>query len=273
MGLRPHGIDGRVKAGNEVSMDQLTFLGTGTSTGVPMIGCSCSVCMSGNAKDKRLRSSVWIEAGGMSVVIDTSTDFRTQALAVGMARLDAVFFTHHHADHIHGIDDLRSFNFIHNRAIPCYGGSDALERIRVMFSYIFDGRPDTGGGKPRLELNPITAPVTIGGLTVEPVPVMHGELEVYGYRVNGTAYVTDCSRIPDSSLRRLEGLDCLILGALGLKSHSTHFTVEQALDVIATLAPKRAYLTHLNHNIGHDEVSAKLPPGVFLAYDGLAIGI
>ncbi|MBF0290991.1 MAG: MBL fold metallo-hydrolase [Nitrospinae bacterium] len=254
-------------------MDQLTFLGTGTSTGVPMIGCSCSVCRSPNAKDKRMRSSVWIQAGGMSVVIDTSTDFRTQALAVGMTALDAVFFTHYHADHIHGIDDLRSFNFIHNRAIECYGGADALERIRGMFGYIFDGRPDTGGGKPRLELNAITAPVTVGGLTVEPIPVMHGELEVYGYRVNKTAYVTDCSRIPEPSLRRLEGLDCLILGALGIKSHPTHFTLEQALAAISTLAPKRAYLTHLNHNIGHDEVSANLPPNVFLAYDGLAIGI
>ena len=254
-------------------MERLTFLGTGTSTGVPMIGCSCKVCLSANVKDKRLRSSVWVEAGGMSVVIDTSTDFRTQALAAGIKRLDAVFFTHHHADHIHGIDDLRSFNFIQRRAIPCYGGPEALERIKWMFSYIFDGMADTGGGKPRLELNPITAPVTMGALTVEPVPVMHGELEVYGYRVNDTAYVTDCSRIPDSSLQRLEGLDCLILGALGLKSHPTHFTLEQALDVIATLAPKRAYLTHLNHNTGHDEVSANLPPGVFLAYDGLAIGI
>lgn len=254
-------------------MERLTFLGTGTSTGVPMIGCSCKVCSSANVKDKRLRSSAWIEAGGMSVVIDTSTDFRAQALAVGIKRLDAVFFTHHHADHIHGIDDLRSFNFIQRHAIPCYGGPEALERIKGMFGYIFDGKADTGGGKPRLELYPITAPVTMGALTVEPIPVMHGELAVYGYRVNDTAYVTDCSRIPDSSLRRLEGLDCLVLGALGLKSHPTHFTLEQALDVIAMLAPKRAYLTHLNHNIGHDEVSANLPPGVFLAYDGLAIDI
>jgi phosphoribosyl 1,2-cyclic phosphate phosphodiesterase len=207
------------------------------------------------------------------VVIDTATDFRTQALTAGIVSLDAVFYTHHHADHIHGIDDLRSFNFIQRRAIPCYGGPEALERIKGMFSYIFDGRPDTGGGKPRLELIPITDAVTIGGLTVEPVPVMHGELGVYGYRVNDTAYVTDCSLIPDSSMPRLMGLDCLILGALGLKSHSTHFTVEKALDVIATLAPKRAYLTHLNHNTGYDKVSAKLPPGVFLAYDGLSIGI
>jgi phosphoribosyl 1,2-cyclic phosphate phosphodiesterase len=259
--------------GNEVIMEQLTFLGTGTSTGVPMIGCSCAVCRSPNAKDKRLRSSVWINAGGSSVAIDTSTDFRTQALAAGITRLDAVFFTHHHADHIHGIDDLRSFNFIHNRAIPCYGGNKALERIKGVFGYIFDDSPDTGGGKPRLELIPITTPVTIGGLTLEPIPVLHGELEVYGYRVNATAYVTDCSRIPESSLRRLEGLDCLILGALGLKSHPTHFTIEEALDVISTLAPKRAYLTHLNHNTGHDEVSANLPPGVHLAYDGLAIGV
>lgn len=254
-------------------MDRLTFLGTGTSTGVPMIGCSCEVCASANPKDRRLRSSVWINAGGSSVVIDTTTDFRTQALAAGIMNLDAVFFTHHHSDHIHGIDDLRGFNFIQRRAIPCYGGSEALERIKVMFSYIFDGKPETGGGKPQLELFPITSEVTIGGLTVEPVPVMHGDLGIYGYRVNRIAYVTDCSAIPDSSMRRLAGLDCLILGALRLKSHSTHFTVEKALDVIATLAPKRAYLTHLNHNTGHDEVSANLPPGVFLAYDGLTIEI
>lgn len=256
-----------------MTVDRLTFLGTGTSTGVPMIGCDCEVCKSTNPKDKRLRSSVWIEAGGASVVIDTATDFRAQALAVGITSLDAVFFTHHHADHVHGIDDLRSFNFIHHKAVQCYGGLGALERISGMFSYIFDGRPDVGGGKPKLTLNPITGPVTIKGLTMEPIPVLHGSLEVFGYRVKSTAYITDCSLIPESSMDMIAGVDCLILGALGLKSHPTHFTLEQALEVIGKVAPKRAYLTHLNHNIGHEKVSARLPKGVWLAYDGLSIEI
>lgn len=254
-------------------MGKLTFLGTGTSTGVPLIGCDCPVCQSTNIKDKRLRSSIWVESGSASLLVDTSTDFRTQALNAGIKSLDAVFYTHHHADHIHGIDDLRSFNFIGQGRIPCYGSSGTLRNIQTMFHYIFDGLPETGGGKPKLSLHSIDAPVVVKDMPVEPVRIMHGELPIFGYIFNKTAYLTDCSAIPEESMERLYGMDTIILGALGLKSHPTHFTVEQALEMLQELKPKQGFLTHLNHVVGHDEVSGRLPGNVYLAYDGLTIPI
>ncbi|VAX20024.1 Metal-dependent hydrolases of the beta-lactamase superfamily I; PhnP protein [hydrothermal vent metagenome] len=254
-------------------MGKLTFLGTGTSSGVPLIGCFCKVCASSNLKDKRLRSSVWIEADGQSALIDTATDLRQQALRAGITRLDAVFFTHHHADHVHGIDELRSFNFLQNEPIACYGKNETLERIRTHFAYIFNGKKSEGGGKPNLELRTMTDTVNVGGMHVTPVPVEHGALDIYGYLINKTAYITDCSKIPQSSMELLAGLDTLILGALGLKRHNTHFTLEQALCVVKELAPQTTYLTHLNHNLGHDETSKGLPSNVHLAWDGLSIDV
>lgn len=252
----------------------LTFLGTGTSTGVPMIGCGCEVCLSSDPRDKRLRSSVWIKSGGVSVLIDTATDFRTQALRAGIDRLDAVLYTHHHADHIHGIDELRSFNFLQRRSIACYGPRASLERIKNIFGYIFDTDAiDEGGGRPSLELFPVEERFAVDGLDFTPIPVRHGRIGVYGYRVGDTAYVTDCSEIPESSKPLMEGVNTLILGALGLKRHDTHFTVEKALEVIAELKPAKAYLTHLNHNIGYESTMASLPEGVGLAWDGLEIDI
>ncbi len=252
-------------------MGKLAFLGTGTSTGVPVIGCDCNVCASINPKDNRLRSSVWIEERGSSMLIDTSTDFRAQALRASIKRLDAVFFTHHHADHVHGIDELRTFNYYQKQSIPCYGNEETLKRIRSMFAYIFDGVESKGGGKPSLDLKPIDGPVKVGAAEIVPVPVMHGDMEVYGYRMNGLAYVTDCSAIPTPSMDALQGLNTLILGALGLKRHNTHFTMEEALATIEELAPKKAYLTHLNHNTGHDTTT--LPDNVELAWDGLEVDI
>lgn len=254
-------------------MGKLVFLGTGTSTGVPMIGCECGVCRSGDPKDIRLRSSAWISENGASVLIDTSTDLRAQALKARITRVDAVLYTHHHADHIHGIDELRSFNFLQKNIIPCYGRDETLDRIKSVFSYIFDDNPAAGGGKPMLELRPISGPVKVNGLEFIPVPVMHGAMEVFGYRINGAAYVTDCSDIPEDSMRLLEGLDTLILGALGLKRHDTHFTLERALETIEILAPKKAYLTHLNHNLGHTKTAGRLPDTVEMAWDGLSIDI
>jgi len=254
-------------------MDSLTFLGTGTSTGVPMIGCECSVCVSDDPMDTRLRSSAWILLGECSILIDTSTDLRTQALAAGMRRLDAVFFTHHHADHVHGIDELRSFNFIQKRPIPCYGNKESLERIRTMFAYIVDPGMADGGGKPDLSLIAINGPVKVGDGLVTPVPVMHGKIGVLGYRIKNTAYITDCSGIPPTSERLLTNLDTLVIGALGLKSHPTHFTIEQAIESIDRFKPKRAFLTHLNHSVGYKTASSGLPDGVELAWDGLRIEI
>ena len=254
-------------------MGKLLFLGTGTSTGVPMIGCRCEVCRSEDPRDKRTRSSAWIVEKGASILIDTSTDLRTQALRAGTDRLDAVFYTHHHADHVHGIDELRSFNFLQKEPVACYGRQETLDRLRAMFAYIFDGAPMIGGGKPRLEMTTIEGPVSVKGVTVTPVPVLHGDLEVFGYVINKTAYITDCSRIPRSSMETLRGLDTIILGALGMKSHPTHFTLEQALETIEKLGPKRAYITHINHNLGHEATCARLPEPVELAWDGLAIDI
>lgn len=254
-------------------MAKLTFLGTGTSTGVPVVGCDCPVCASADPKDNRTRSSAWIENDGHSVIIDTATDFRFQALREKIKKVDAVLFTHHHADHVHGIDDLRTFNFFQKKSIPCFGSEATLGRISEMFAYIFDGSPETGGGKPKLDMVVIDGPVEIGEMTFTPISVMHGALPVYGYKINNTAYVTDCSLIPPETWGALENLDTLILGALGLKKHTTHFTMEEALSVIEQLKPKRAYLTHLTHHIGHAETTATLPEPVNLAYDGLSIDI
>ncbi len=240
---------------------------------MPMIGCECSVCVSDNPRDIRLRSSAWVLLGGRSILIDTSTDLRVQALAAGMRKLDAVFFTHHHADHVHGIDELRSFNFIQKKQIPCYGNKESLERIKTMFAYIVDPGMADGGGKPDLSLNPINGPVKVGDRLVTPVPVMHGKIDVLGYKINNTAYITDCSGIPSASESLLTNLDTLAIGALGLKSHPTHFTIEQAVEVIDRLKPKRAFLTHLNHSVGFETASSSLPDGVELAWDGLRIEI
>ncbi len=248
-------------------------MGTGTSTGVPMIGCDCEVCGSASRRDKRLRSSVWIRANSNSVLIDTSTDLREQALREGIKRVDAVLYTHHHADHVHGIDELRSFNFLQKSDIPLYGNELTMQRIKDMFGYIFNGGPSEGGGIPKLQTNIINTPFALGKLEIIPVPVMHGSMEVYGYRTGNTAYITDCSAIPDASASLLEGLDTLILGALGLPYHATHFTLEKALEAIGTLQPKRAYLTHLNHNLGHESTNMTMPDGVELAWDGLTIEI
>jgi len=252
-------------------MGLLTFLGTGTSTGVPIIGCRCEVCRSGNPRDKRLRSSVWVRDNGASVLVDTATDLREQALRANITEVDAVLYTHHHADHVHGIDELRSFNFLQRRPVRCYGAEESLARIRSMFAYIFDDKEPEGGGKPVLELIPVDGPIHIGSLTVIPAPVKHGSADVLGFRFGGTAYITDCSYIPLSSEKLLHGLDTLILGALGLKRHRTHFTIEEALAVIESLRPKRAYLTHLNHSVGAERTSGTLPDNVELAWDGLTI--
>ncbi|MBI4827262.1 MAG: MBL fold metallo-hydrolase [Nitrospinae bacterium] len=249
----------------------LTFLGSGTSTGVPMIGCGCGVCRSADPKDQRTRSSAWIQSAGLSALIDSSTDLRAQALRVGMRALDAVFYTHHHADHVHGIDDLRSFSLFAGKKLPCYGPAPSLERIREMFAYIFNGKDAPGGGKPLLELVAIEGPVTVNGLTVTPIPARHGDALVFGYRMGRLAYLTDCSSIPPASIRHLEGVETLILGAMKAPRHATHFTLEQALETITLIKPRRAYLTHLNHAVSHAAVSAALPEGVALAWDGLTV--
>jgi phosphoribosyl 1,2-cyclic phosphate phosphodiesterase len=249
------------------------FLGTGTSHGVPMIGCRCGTCRSPDPRDRRSRPSVLIElGGGVRVLVDTTPDLRSQALACGLDRVDAVLFTHCHADHVMGLDDVRRFNVLQQAAIPCYGDAVTLKEIRRTFAYIFESN-DEGGGIPRIHLYPVGGPFSIGGEAIVPVPVWHGRREILGFRVRDFAYLTDCSGIPDASWPLLEGLHTLVIDALRHRPHPTHFTVEQALAVSARLGPRRTWLTHICHDLPHEATNAALPIGVELAYDGLVIDI
>ena len=251
---------------------RVTFLGSGTSHGVPMIGCRCAVCRSADPRDNRLRTSILIEPGdGGSLLVDTPPDLRAQALRFGVVRLDAILFTHPHADHILGLDETRRFNTLQGCAIPCYGDPATIAEVRRVFAYAFAPR-QVGGGVPRLELNAVTGPFTIGRTLVTPVPIMHGELPIYGYRIGAFAYLTDCSAVPDSSWALLEGVRTLVIDALRHRPHPTHLTVAQALEVAARVGAERTLLTHIAHDLGHAETSARLPPGVELAYDGLVVG-
>ncbi|MEM7050402.1 MAG: MBL fold metallo-hydrolase [Acidobacteriota bacterium] len=253
-----------------------TFLGTGTSTGVPVIACSCDVCRSSDGRNRRLRSSLLVESPEVVLWIDTTPDFRQQALRQGVERIDAVLFTHAHADHIFGLDDLRVFNFRQRAAIPCHGSVATLEALRRTFAYIFEPGCE-GGGKPQIELVPVTGGFRLGDLEVQPVPVFHGSLEVLGFRFTAgsasLAYVTDCSRIPVTSEDLLTGVDTLILGALRYRSHPTHFTVEEAIAAAQRLAARRTFLTHLSHEVDHAAPRIELPPEVAFAHDGLVLEV
>lgn len=249
---------------------RLIILGCGTSTGVPLIGCHCGVCASTDARNRRTRSSILIEDSGKFILVDTATDLREQALANGIARIDAVLYTHPHADHIHGIDDLRSFNMVQGYAIPCYGNAPTIERIRAMFNYIF--REDANDGwKPDLTTTVIDGPFELFGVRITPVPIRHGAMSIYGWRVGNAAYLTDCSGIPRESLELLKGVEVLIVGALRNKPHPAHFTVQQAVEAAAAIRPLRTILTHMGHDVDYVKVSAELPAGVELAYDGMVV--
>lgn len=250
----------------------VTILGSGTSSGVPVIGCKCSVCRSDNPRNHRYRASILMQWDGASVVVDTGPEFRLQVLRAGLDNLDGVLVTHEHADHICGLDDVRFFT-MRGKVMPLYGSERAIAYVRTAFSYIFDGSHTPGTFRPSIQTNEANGPFNLGGSTVIPVPVMHGALPILGYRVGGFAYVTDCSAIPSDSVTLLQGLDTLVLGALRDRPHPTHFTVAQALEAIQILRPKRACLTHIGHELDHDETNARLPSGVQLAYDGLTLDI
>jgi phosphoribosyl 1,2-cyclic phosphate phosphodiesterase len=248
---------------------KITILGSGTSTGVPMVGCACAVCTSREPRDKRTRASILIETAGKYILIDTSTDFRKQAIREKIPCIDAVLFTHSHADHIHGIDDLRGFHFIHKRLIPCYGTKETLDVIARNFSYIFKGM-ESEGYAPLLEPHVVSHAFPLFGTTVRPVPLIHGTSRATGYRIGATAYLTDCSAIPESSRVLLGGLDLLIIDALRHTPHFTHFNIDSALEVVAELKPKRAIFTHLTHEVSFRD-GERLPAGVELAYDGMVL--
>jgi phosphoribosyl 1,2-cyclic phosphate phosphodiesterase len=251
---------------------RLTVLGSGTSMGVPTLGCRCAVCHSTDPHDRRTRPSVLLSAGGRNVVIDTAPDFRSQALREGIERLDAVVFTHCHADHIMGLDDIRPFNIKQGGAIPLYGSAETLAIIRRTFAYIFDGGPSQST-IPGVELHTIEGPFDPFGLDerveLEPVPARHGGIEVLGFRFGRAAYLTDFSTVPEGSKALLGGLDDLILDALRYTPHPMHSSVEQSLRLVSELQPRRAWFTHIAHDLPHEATNARLPENVRLAYDGL----
>ncbi len=248
---------------------RVTFLGTGTSHGIPVIACSCRVCSSKNPKNQRWRSSVLIESGSDSAVIDTPQEFRLQALRSGITSLTSVCYTHAHADHIFGIDDLRVFS--KEKKLQVYGDEETISVIAETFGYIFSGR-NSGGGIPSLELHNIAekAPY-IGEHRVMHIPVQHGCRTITGYRVGPFGYITDCSGLPEQSIEMLKGLDVLVIGALRYRTHPTHWNVQQALEMAETLSPRLAYFTHMCHDIDHDQLESMLPDGISPAYDGLTL--
>jgi len=249
---------------------KVVILGCATSTGVPIIGCPCPVCTSDNPKNKRTRCSVFIETKGKNILIDSATDLRFQALKHQITRLDAVLYTHSHADHTHGIDELRTFNFVNDMVIPCYGNSLTINNLKNNFGYIFDG-VYSAGGKPKLELNVVENDFDFDGMNITPVEINHAKWMILGYRIGNFAYLTDCSGIPDESIEKLKGLDLLILSALRYREHPAHFNIEQAVEMAQKLNPKLAVFTHMGHEVEYDTLLSELPDNIVPAYDGMEV--
>jgi phosphoribosyl 1,2-cyclic phosphate phosphodiesterase len=251
---------------------RITFLGTGTSHGVPMIGCDCGTCRSTDPHDKRWRASVYIETDdGLALLVDAGPDIRAQSLAFNIRRVDAIIFTHGHADHNMGLDDVRRFNALQQRAMPCFADEATLRDLRKTFFYAFDPATPRGGGLPQLELFQVAGPFCIGQQEIVPVPIFHGNRPILGLRIGRFAYLTDCSRIPDESWPLLTGLDLLVVDALRESPHPTHFSLSEAVAVSAKVGARRTCFTHMCHNLRHADTCAKLPAGVELAYDGLVV--
>lgn len=250
---------------------KINFLGTGTSQGVPVIGCECKVCKSLDFRDKRFRTSIHLEAQGVSLVVDTGPDFRMQMLRAGITRLDAVLFTHEHKDHTAGLDDIRPFNFSQKMDMPVFARRNVLEQIQREYSYIFSHKKYPG--VPQVEPVEITEnPFHVNGLAVTPIPVLHYKLPVLGFRFGDFSYITDANFIPDESLKLLEGTDILVLNALQIDPHISHFTLEEAIQLAKKIGAKQTYFTHISHRMGlHAQIDDELPEGISLAYDGLEL--
>ncbi|HQQ00665.1 MAG TPA: MBL fold metallo-hydrolase [bacterium] len=251
---------------------RITVLGSGTSSGVPVIACDCEVCRSSDPHNRRLRSSALVEVDAIKILIDTGPDLRQQCLENDIRRIDAVLYTHEHADHIFGCDDLRILNFVQGQEIPAFGHSRTISHLRKVYSY-FTNPFQNGGGIPKVAFHEVSEAFTFHGILIEPIPVWHGKLEIYGYRIGPFAYVNDCSGIPDRSLERLKGLKVLILDALRYRSHPTHFNLEEAVQTAQMLGAERTFFTHMTHDVDHRKANADLPEGMELAFDRLQIDI
>ena len=256
---------------------RLTFLGTGTSFGVPQVGCDCAVCRSDDPRDRRSRSGALLEADGATLLLDTPPELRLQLLAHRVARVSAVLYTHEHADHTAGIDDLRIFTIRNQGHLPIYGPPETLQQLESSFRYIFDPGVTAyeGTSKPHLEPHPLEPGVatTVAGVPVLPLAFPHGHLRVYGYRFGRLAYLTDVKDVGMVERAALQGLDVLVLNALWWRPHPTHLSIEEAVALARDLGARRTYLTHLTHETGHAELAARLPDGVLPAYDGLTVEI
>jgi phosphoribosyl 1,2-cyclic phosphate phosphodiesterase len=249
----------------------VTFLGTGTSQGVPVIACDCEVCRSLDFRDKRLRVSVHLQIGDKSLVIDSGPDFRQQVLRERINTLDALLFTHEHKDHTAGMDDIRAYNFFQGKAIPVYGRPTVLEQLQREYAYVFSEHQYPG--IPRVQLQPIgNEPFVVEGIEVIPVEVLHYRLPVYGFRIGDFTYITDANYIADGELEKVKGSRVIVLNALRREPHISHFTLDQAVELLRDLQPEKGFLTHISHQMGrHAEVDKLLPPNVHLAFDGLKI--
>ncbi len=251
---------------------RVTFLGTGTSTGVPVLACACTVCRSVDPRDRRLRPSALLEWEGASVLIDTSADLREQGLRIGLTRLDAVLLTHAHADHVFGLDEIRQFNWRQGGPVPVFGSPESIAALKRTFWYVFDD-VEAGGGKPSITTHEVGGPFPLLGRTVVPVPLLHGTLPILGFRIGAFAYLTDASRIPDASRDLLERLDVLVLNALRPRPHPTHFSLEEAIAEAGRIGARRTLFTHMGHEMQHEAISRSLPAGIELAWDGLVLEV
>lgn len=252
----------------------LEFLGTGTSTGVPIVGCDCEVCISSDPRDQRLRSSVIFRTQGKTILVDTGPDLRMQLLRSNPERIDGILYTHMHSDHTVGLDDIRPFNFLQSERIPAAAPANAVPELHKRFDYAFGNDYPAFGVLPDLDMHSIegTDQFTLAGVTIQPIPVLHGHLPILGYRIGDIAYLTDVKTLPDQSWELLEHLDVLVITALRRRFHPAHLDLEEALPVIERIGPNKAYLSHIGHELGRfADVEPTLPENVFLSYDGLVL--
>jgi phosphoribosyl 1,2-cyclic phosphate phosphodiesterase len=248
------------------------FLGTGTTDGVPVIGCDCAVCRLKNPKNQRLRSGVFVEQGGDRLLIETSPDLRFQALKYHITHFDAILLSHAHYDHSAGLPEIRRFNFIMNKTLPLYANAPTLEELTRSYYYFFEPIQE-GGGLPSITFNKADKPFMVKSFAITPIPIKHGVMDILGYRIGAMAFITDASFIPETSFSLLENLDLLILNALRYEPHSTHFSVGEAVKAAQKIAAKQTYFTHMAHNIDYDTLKKELPPTISPAYDGLKLEI